>query len=56
MIEHVNNYNVKTTSHYKCLPESICKIYCLIAQLQNQHYMFRSTVTCDCSLNSLFTK
>ena len=26
MIEHVNNLNVKTISHEKCLPVSICKI------------------------------
>ena len=25
MIEHVNNYNVNTNSHEKCLPVSICK-------------------------------
>ena len=29
MIEHVvNNYNVNTISHEKCLPVSICKIIC----------------------------
>ena len=26
MIEHVNNSNVNTISHEKCLPVSICKI------------------------------
>ena len=26
MIEHVNNYNVNTISHVKCLPVSICKL------------------------------
>ena len=26
MIEHVNNYNVNTSSHKKCLPVAICKI------------------------------
>ena len=26
MIEHVNNYNVNSISHEKCLPVSICKI------------------------------
>ena len=26
MIEHVNNYNINTVSHEKCLPASICKI------------------------------
>ena len=25
MIEHINNYNVNTISHEKCLPVSICK-------------------------------
>ena len=25
MIEHINNYNVNTVSHKKCLPVSICK-------------------------------
>ena len=25
MIEHVNNYNVNTILHEKCLPVSICK-------------------------------
>ena len=26
MLEHVNNYNVNTISHEKCLPVLICKI------------------------------
>ena len=41
MIEHVNNYNVNTISHEKCLPASTCKIITL--KITKTAHMFTVT-------------
>ena len=44
MIEHVNNHNVNTIPHEKCLPVSICKIISRKIAKTTQHTVTHNNV------------
>ena len=48
MIEHINNYNVNTISHEKCLPVSIDKNKPHTITKKNTTCLLQLTITCDC--------